>query len=412
MIQTVNLTKQKAIDSIKKEQVPVIIFGAGVVAEALFYACIEKKIKVECFCDNNINKTKSSLCNLRVKYVADLKTKYKDVMFLISVADIKDVIEQLKSLGFYQWRAASSFLRNFDISQYKFSAPSDFVEYALATTLLCQDSYFEPDKLFLRSVDIIITERCSLKCRDCSNLMQYYENPQNCDTGDLLKSIDRFLDIVDEVNEFRVIGGEPFMNQDFDLTIKRLVAEPKVKKILIYTNGTIIPKDEKIECLKSNKILLMISDYGKLSRNLNTLTQKLSSNNIAFYVLKIQGWTDCSKIIKHNRPMEQNKEILRNCCVKNVITLSKGKLYRCPFSANVDRLLAVPGYENDFIDIFPQKRESKDINEIRTKIKEFISNRDFLKICDYCSGRPFNAPQIEPHIQISKPLDYERKREN
>ena len=30
-------------------------------------------------------------------------------------------------------------------------------------------------------MDVVITERCSLKCKDCANLMQYYEKPQNSD---------------------------------------------------------------------------------------------------------------------------------------------------------------------------------------------------------------------------------------
>lgn len=35
----------------------------------------------------------------------------------------------------------------------------------------------EKDAVILNSIDFIVTERCSLRCRDCSNLMQYYKNP-------------------------------------------------------------------------------------------------------------------------------------------------------------------------------------------------------------------------------------------
>lgn len=400
-----NPLDQQTIEDIKNMRLPVIIFGARSVGEALFYACQEAGIKVECFCDNNINRTKKSVCGLEVVYTPDLKKRYQDAIFLISAADIKDVVEQLHSFGFSKWYPSTLLLRKFDVYQYQFSFPQDFVQYTVSTCLLCHDSFLNPDKIFLRSVDIIITERCSLKCKDCSNLTQYYKNPKNCDIAELIKSIDAFCAIIDEINEFRVIGAEPFMNPDFDIVINRLINELKVRKIVIYTNGTIVPSDEKIERLKDNKVLLIITDYGPLSRNLDNLTQKLSSNNIAFYVQKAQGWTDCAKISRHHRNIEQQKEIFRNCCAKNTFTISDGKLYRCPFAANAARLRATPDFKEDYVNIFDN---TLGINEIKTKIRKFISGKDFLETCDFCNGRSFDDPEITPAIQTTKPLEYEQ----
>lgn len=399
---------QKIIQNIKSNDLPVIIFGAGIVGEAMFKACYSAGIKVECFCDNNANKTKFSEEDIKVIPVSDLKNQHKDAIFLISAADIKDVVEQLNTLGFSKWYPSGPFLNNFDVFSHKFTAPEDFVQYAVDTCLFCHDSYLTPDKLFLRSVDIIITERCSLKCRDCSNLTQYYKNPKSCSLEELVKSIDAFCAVIDEVNEFRVIGGEPFMNRDFDAVVKRLIDEPKVKKIIIYTNGTIVPPDDKIKSLKNNKILLMITDYGPLSRNLNALTQKLSSNNIAFYARKAQGWTDCSKIKSHYRSVEQQKEIFRNCCAKNTINLSDGKLYRCPFFANAARLRAVPDYKEDYIDLFQEPLDATGIVATKNKVRDYLLNKDYLKVCDFCSGRSFSDPEITPAIQTTKPLEYKQ----
>jgi len=403
-----NSLNQETIENIKREGIPVIIFGAGLVGEVLFHACCKAGIKVECFCDNNINKTRKPMCNIKVIHTLNLKKKYKDAIFLISAADIKDVVDQLNVLGYSKWYDSNLLLRDFDIHQCQFSAPMDFVEYAVATGLLCHDSYLIPDKLFLRSVDIIITERCSLKCRDCSNLMQYYKKPVDCSIEELMQTIDKFCAFVNEVNEFRVIGGEPFMNKEIHLIIKRLNDEPKVKKIVIYTNGTIIPKEDQIEYLKNNKVLVFITDYDKLSRKLNDLTQILQQNKISFYAKKPPGWTDCAKIMKHYRNIEQQKEIFKSCCAKNTSTLSKGKLYRCPFAANANRLLAVPDYKNDYIDLFQEPIETIDICEMKKKIKMFLLEKDFLEVCDYCNGRSFGDPEIQPAIQIDKPIEYQK----
>lgn len=406
MILTKHTLDQETLDNIRQEGIPVIIFGAGIVGEALFHACCNSGIKVECFCDNNINKTKFSKCGLEVVHPSSLGVQHKKAIFLISAADITDVIKQLRLLGCSKWYAGSLLLSDFDVAKYQFNAPMDFVRYAIDTCILCHDNCLTPDKLFLRSVDIIITERCSLKCRDCSNLMQYYEKPEDCNTVELFQAIDAFCAVADEVNEFRVIGGEPFMNQEFHLIIKKLINEPKVKKIVIYTNGTIAPREDKIECLKNSKVLLIITDYGKLSKNLNNLIQLLEKNNIAFYAEKARGWTNCSKIIKHNRNVEQQKIIFRNCCAKNTFTLSNGKFYRCPFAANADRLRAIPDLKNDYIDLFQKSVETMNIYEIKKKIKAFILEREFFAVCDYCNGRSFGDPEIQSAIQMDKSLPY------
>ncbi len=406
MNSTINLSGQETIGRIKTEKSPVIIFGAGVVAEALYYACAKKGIKVECFCDNNINKTKSDLCDTKVFHTQDLKAKYKNAVFLISAADIKDVINQLVSLSYSKWYPTRLLLKDFNVYQYQFSAPQDFVEYAVSTCLLCQDNYLSQDKLFLRSVDLIITERCSLKCRDCSNLMQYYRKPADCDINELMLSIESFCGIVDEVNEFRVIGGEPLMNKDFFFVMKRLIDEPKVRKIVVYTNGTIVPRPEQIELLKSKKVLFIITDYGKLSKKLDGLIRLLEQDKIAYYVQKARGWTDCAKITEHRRSSKEQKEVFKNCCAKNTFTLSCGKLYRCPFSANSDRLRAVPDYANDRIDISYKSCGDKEILEVKKRIKAFLTEKEYLQACDYCSGRPFTAAEITPAIQVLQPLEY------
>ncbi|MDD5012083.1 MAG: radical SAM protein [Candidatus Nanoarchaeia archaeon] len=391
-------------DIIEDKNLPVIIFGAGIVGEALFNVCNEVGVKVESFCDNNKNKTKLNKCGTKVFTPAEIKEEYGDANFLISAADIKDVVDQLEELGFSKWYAGSLLLKDFNVDKYKFNALGDFVRYAVDTCILCQDNYLNPNKLFLRSVDLIITERCSLKCKNCSNLMQYYEKPKDCDYRELKKSIDSFCNIADEINEFRILGGEPFMNKDFDLTIKRLINEPKVKKVVIYTNGTIVPEENKIDSLKDDKVLLLITDYNNLSRKLENLTEKLSKKDISFYVQKAQGWTNCSDIFKHYRNIEEQKKIFQNCCARNTFTLSNGKLYRCPFSANADRLRAVPNLERDYINIFKEKN----VQEMKEEIKEFIMKKDFLETCDYCNGRSFGDTEIEPAIQIKKSLEYKK----
>ncbi len=396
------------IESINRESAPNIIFGAGVIGEILFHACCAAGVKIDCFCDDKVT---GPLCGVEVLHTSELRHKYQDAVFFIASANIKDMVDRLKDLGYSKWHSCGLLLKDFDLSEVSRSVsayPLDYLEYKVNTCVLCHDNYINPDHLFLQSVDLVITERCSMKCKDCSNLMQYYEKPENSDLGELLRTIEVFCSYMDEVYEFRIIGGEPFMNKELHLVVSKLVDEPKVKRIVIYTNGTILPREVQISSLQNSKVSLYITDYSELSRNLNELTQKLQQSGIAFYVQKAQGWTDCSSLERHHRTIEQGKEVFKQCCAKNLATLSDGKLYRCPFAANGTRLKAIPDFEGDHINFLEMPLNTVGHTEMKKRLRSFLTEKNYIEACDYCNGRPYGAPRITPAIQVRKPLVYRR----
>ena len=396
------------LNEIRNKKLPVIIAGAGIVGKVLLSICKDTGIEVRCFCDSSKKVAGSKFCGLEVIYTPDLKIKYNDAVILISVAAIKDVVDLLRNLGFSNWYAGGLLLKNFDVSQNSSDASIDYAKFAIENCILCHDGYLNPDKLFLRSIDIIITERCSLKCKGCSNLMQYYEKPVNCDTSTLLRSLDAFCAVVDEVMDFRIIGGEPFMNREWHKIAERLVNEPKAKRVVIYTNGTIIPDKKHIEILKNKKALVIISDYGALSRNLSGLKKIFEENKIAHHVLKITEWLDCSAITPYNRGPKGNKEIFRLCCAKNMASLSDGKLFRCPYSANTARLAAIPNFLGDHVDLFQELHSARSIRDVKKKVKSFLLQKKFLETCDFCNGRPLSGVEAQPYVQIKTPLKYRK----
>ncbi len=402
------MLKNNIIREIKNRQLPVIICGAGIVGKTLLSLCKNEGIEVDCFCDSSQKAAQADFCGLEVIYTPDLKTRYKDALFLISVAAIKDVVDRLRAMGYSNWYAGGLLLKDMDVSQNQSEASIDYTKFAVENCILCHDGYLSPDKLFLRSIDLIITERCSLKCKDCSNLMQYYEKPKDCDTDMLLKSIDAFCAVIDEVMDFRVIGGDAFMNKEWYKIVKRVTNEPKVKRVVLYTNGTLIPNEKYVPYLINSKVLVIITDYGVLSRQLEALKQLLEKNKIAYYVLKITDWLDCATVTPHNRGDERNRQLYKICCAKNMATLSDGKLFRCPYAANAARLSAVPDYKSDYIDIFQETPDAAGILATKNRIRDFILHKDFLQTCDYCNGRPLSGTEIPPAIQTNKPVGYHK----
>lgn len=404
--------KQIILNRLKQSEIPVIISGAGIVGQILYDICSEAGISVECFCDGSIKASGGTFCGKEVVHTPELKSRYGDALILISTAAIKDVVDLLTDMGFSCWYAGGLLLKDIDVSQKNLKL--DYRKFAIENCILCHDGFMDPDKIFFRSIDLIITERCSLRCRDCSNLMQYYEKPENVNREVLLKSIDAFFRVVDEIMDFRIIGGETFMNKEWPVFVKRITEEkrkddPQIRRIILYTNGTIVPQEQDLACLRHDKVLVIATDYGRmLSRRLDELIRMFKNHRIAYHVLEIEEWLDCSTITRHHRTPEGNRKIFRECCAKNMLTLSNGKLFRCPYAANVARLSAVPDCHQDYIDLFEEPLDPNTICNTKEQVQHYLFDQSYLETCDFCSGRPLAGKEVRPAIQASRPLPYFR----
>ena len=414
------------IERIKADShLPVIIFGAGGSGQVLLQAIQEQDIAVECFCDDNVGKGGTVLQGIDVYHTSKIKDMYPDANIVISAADIHDMIDHLKHRGYEESRLHSAvpFLKDFNLSTFKGlekyneeDNTDGFVKFAVDCTVACQQGFGSPDKVFMRSVDIVVTERCSMKCRDCSNLMQFFENPINYNAEDMSEAIDLVAAYADEIHEFRVIGGEPFMNKDWHLVMETLISKSNVKRIAIYTNGTIIPKEHQLECLKNDKVIFMITDYsgcgdggevpnqkterlGRFKTSVDKLEDLCKEHGIDYRRHPPENWTDCGRIEEFNRTDEENKEVFRSCCCKNLITLSEGELHRCPFSAQITRL-GVCNEKEDYVNV----TEDLPADEMKHKLRSFLFEKDFIKACDYCPGRRLSDPHIKPAVQTDKTM--------
>jgi organic radical activating enzyme len=421
------MSKQELIKKLKADSLPVIIYGAGATGQVLYHACIESGIEVECFCDDNIIKDETYLYETEIIHLSKIKKHYPDANWLISAADIHDIKDHLLHEGYLLMRLHSAvhILMDYNYNNFgKFIGYNDndvdsgFVEFAVNCTIQCQQGYENPEKVFMRSVDIVVTEKCSMKCVDCSNLMQFFEKPINYTLDEMTEAVELLLYCSDEIHEFRVIGGEPLMNKQVYSLIDVLNKSSKVKRIALYTNGTIVPKIHQLESLKHEKVIFMITDYSECGdgdvddytarlNRFKTTTDSLEDlckeNGIDYRRHPPENWTDCGKIEKYNRSVEENKEVFRTCCCKNLITLSKNELHRCPFSAQITRL-DVCDVENDYIDL----NENFNNIEMKKKLRSFLYEKEYLEACGFCPGRKLSDPQIKPALQTKKPIKYER----
>jgi len=265
-----------------------------------------------------------------------------------------------------------------------------------------EDAVNNPDKVYVFSLDVVVTERCSLKCESCSNLMQYYCNPRNLDVDFLKNSIDIFLGKIDKLFELHILGGEPFMNLSFIKLIDAYLEESKIEQIAIFSNATIFPPEDILYHLINEKVFLRFSDYGELSYKLDTWIKWCNENHVRYVVEPIKLWQDLGRLERHNYSEYELWDIYGNCECRNIPTIIGDKLYNCPYAANASNLGAMikSESEKDFICL------NNGIN--KKDIENFLFNRKYLEACRYCNGRNMGRARIKPYIQTKRPLSYEK----
>ena len=55
---------------------------------------------------------------------------------------------------------------------------------------------------------------------------------------------DKLMSVTSELYEFRLLGGEPFVNKKIGEIVNKLLSYKQAKNIVIYSNATILPKGE------------------------------------------------------------------------------------------------------------------------------------------------------------------------
>ena len=401
--------KYSCLQSLKEAGAPIVIVSVAREAEAIANACRDMGIVVSAFCDNEERMTVNHFCGLEVIHTPKLPLLFPKARFIIACQHIVDVTEQLTQLGYDEFYSALELLENYDASKHQHLISQSYMESRISVYKKTHEAYFDEEKTYMRSVDVMITTKCSLKCESCSNLMQYYVNPQNTDSEKTLEALEVLHKNADEISEFRIMGGEPLMNKDWVHIVKAIIDKNAERKIFIYTNATIVPNDNQLEFFHGKDVIFIITEYGKLSRNKDKLTEKLDQHGITYVSTPAQNWQDCSRIQHHKRTGPELEEVFKQCCAKYLYTLLDEKLYRCPFIANASNLKAMPDNPANYVDLFSKTQN------IKQQLHRLVKADKFFPACDYCDGRPADRSStlgydgkrmIAAGRQTPKPLPY------
>jgi len=381
----------------------IIVYGAGMFIEPVIISLKQKGLNPLVIVDSNKSKQDTFYMGIEVINPNTAIERFPDGVVVIASAPhlIKEISDYCKLLGWNDAIDAACLLSDFDFDN------STFTDGVSQTNFNMDNYYFEycriyfPELVIVKQLDVMITEKCSLKCKDCSNLMQYYIAPTDADKNIINFSVEKFSTSVDYILELRVIGGEPFVNKECFEIIEFLNTISNKSRICVYTNGTIIPNDTNLKSLTGSDIFLRISDYGSISRNVSGLTRALDNVNANYDVIKFEKWQDCAKIEYFEESEAQLAAKFKDCCVQNYFTILNDTLYNCPFAANAININAIPKFEDEYIEI-----PATDVDDIRKIIRSMVYEKKYYGSCKFCVGRPLDDTPLVAALQTKTTLPF------
>lgn len=368
----------------------ISIYGATYGGKVIYQILKRKGISIKCFYDRC--KKGSVFCGLPV---CDPKSiSNEDSVIIALTRSFKSAYKFLKMEKDCKICRVTELIENtgLDDIDYNFMEKEDILNFLNEYSFYSKDSEFSKE-IFFPILEVFITEKCTLKCRDCSHLIPYYKDKRNYDIQEIIRDLECVFKVIDKIYDLCILGGEPLMHPELYQLIDWLVEQPKIEKISIISNGTIIPSKRNLDSIKQSGTRIRISDYREYSVNLNKLIEICEENNIVYFVNQ-ESWVDMGKTEKHNYTENELKDMFLDCPFANAFLLLKGKLYRCPHIAHLDDLDISGKNENDFVD-FGRKEDSL---TIKKRLVDFM-NTDILYGCQFCNGIQ-NGKTIDAAIQM------------
>lgn len=386
-----------------REATRVLLFGSGIYAEPTLYALRQQGIEPVAICDNARAKQGGTHLGLPViaPEQADLAQPGTVVVICSAVKYLEEIQAQCRRLG-AEARPCVALFEDFPYDPKAFSFDPLVLHLDLDRYLFEFFAHTEPQTVLVQTLDVMITERCSLRCKDCSNLMQYYRNPEDLDFDRLFRALDRLMGSIDHLLEFRVLGGETFMNKQAHRYLERLGDYANASRIVVYSNGTILPRPEVLQWLRREDALVRITDYGEVSRRVTEMTGVLEHEGIAYVAEPCTQWQDCSGFRLPITDPELLADQFGRCEAARFVTVLKDRLYQCPFSANATNLSAIPDEAGNYLPLDGTWSDE----QIRAGLKAMLRGCQPSPACAYCVGRHM-APTIPSAIQIDAPRPFE-----
>jgi len=263
-------------------------------------------------------------------------------------------------------------------------------------------------KVFVERLTLRPTLACNFRCKFCNEYSPHYNPPLIPALDEVLRDVDRALELIDRVRIFEVSGGEPLLYKPLPYLLRHMNRyNERFEFFSLVTNGSIVFNDELLSALETigQKCRVILDDYGPgMSRRVQSNAELLATRGVRYELrdqyanVHSEGWLDFNDLrLKHD---EASAKKLFAACVcpqklRWVVTLHNGRLYPCHVLRRCTELGIVPELPTECINIYDPNLSD---DELRRNIQGLYS-LDVLSACRHCDGFIEGRQRIAPAEQ-------------
>ena len=240
----------------------------------------------------------------------------------------------------------------------------------------------------IRFLVLWVGTSCTLRCRDCCNLIPYM--PQTSyDEEEIFKNLEYITKDI-KIDTLQIQGGEPFTHKNIGKIIEYCANNTQISKIEIASNGTILPDDDTICILKkySEKVCIRFSEYKCTENKRNLIVEKLKNKGIKAieydFVYGTGEWFDLGDLDTVKEIDRKEIKITYDKCPnKSCWTLAQNLFAGCGRMVSYLHLKDEKIIGNNIIDIDELRRGNRPFIDV-FQIFEKKYNEEESDLCGYC----------------------------
>lgn len=341
------------------------VWGGSVFGES-FYRLFKDEINIIGFIDSKEEK-QGKLIDGKKIYPPSWLISHRAIV-LVSAGWTKDIFAELAHMGY---------TRNVDCFHI-----DEFISIY---------NMYKYNKVYISDITYTITERCSLKCKNCNAFIPLYHDAKNYSVERVMEDFERFFQWVDYVNVLSLCGGDAMVNPQFSEILEEIGEKyfpERAGNIEVYSNAVIIPDERALNLMKKYNVYYRFSDYRPHTdkkQKVEEITDMLTKNGIRYDHVKFEKWCDCGYPQESNglSSEEELVKFFNACDRRSCHDLSERGVMFCGMGFSPDRIGYCKADTDDFFNIaqYDEKR--------RMEFLEFMlgySNKGYLSYCRKCNG--------------------------
>lgn len=346
----------------------LVIYGFGKVAHDNI-DFFKNNFNIVYIVDSNKEKCNCEFKGISVKYVSDVKDDLKNHKIVIMTAN------------------RNAALVGEDLERFGLKAGKDFCSME---QFLTEWFWNYKKKVCLMEVHSTITSRCTLKCKHCNMFMPYYKEHVDYTAKDILEDLELLFRHVDYIVAYRILGGEPLINNELKDMIKQIGDRygDRIGNMGIITNGTLLPDEKLIETSKKYNVKFDFSDYTDVvdyKKRFDESVKIVSEAGLRYSVNRSLRW--CNFGFPVNNRMYDFDKVREHMlsCGPIFHGLNDGRYYYCHVSWSADKAKLLKNVPDDYVDL----RKLGDDNSAKEAILEHSNGnmaKGFVKLCKVCGG--------------------------